>query len=67
MFQNIVSVDKEEHVITISENLNAVLDEVGRRFRLVWNPRTVVSPNFLGYMYTAQLFSIGKTLTGTVG
>lgn len=29
MFQNIVSVDKEEHVITISENLNAVLDEVG--------------------------------------
>ena len=31
MFQNIVSVDKEEHVITISENLNAVLDEVGRK------------------------------------
>ena len=30
MFQNIVSVDKEEHVITISENLNAVLDEVRR-------------------------------------
>ncbi|CAB1096787.1 unnamed protein product [Ectocarpus sp. CCAP 1310/34] len=28
MFQNIVSVDKEEHVITISENLNAVLDDV---------------------------------------
>ncbi|CAM9344588.1 unnamed protein product [Ectocarpus sp. 4 AP-2014] len=29
MFQNIVSVDKEEHVITISENLNAVLDDDG--------------------------------------
>lgn len=32
MFQNIVSVDKEEHVITISENLNAVLDDVGHCF-----------------------------------
>lgn len=31
MFQNIVSVDKDEHVITISENLNAVLDEVSAR------------------------------------
>lgn len=29
MFQNIVSVDRDEHVVTISENLNAVLDEVG--------------------------------------
>lgn len=29
MFQNIVSVDKDEHVVTISENLNAILDEVG--------------------------------------
>lgn len=28
MFQNIVSVDKDEHVITISENLDAVLAEV---------------------------------------
>lgn len=28
MFQNIVSVDRDEHVVTISENLNAVLDEV---------------------------------------
>lgn len=28
MFQNIVSVDRDEHVITISENLNAVLDDV---------------------------------------
>lgn len=33
MFQNIVSVDKEEHVITISENLNAILDEVGGSIR----------------------------------
>ena len=31
MFQNIVSVDKDEHVITISENLNAILDEVSVR------------------------------------
>lgn len=31
MFQNIVSVDKDEHVITISENLNAILDEVSAR------------------------------------
>ncbi|CAM9895278.1 unnamed protein product, partial [Hapterophycus canaliculatus] len=29
MFQNIVSVDRDEHVITISENLNAVLDDDG--------------------------------------
>lgn len=36
MFQNIVSVDKDEHVITISENLDAVLAEVSEveRFRL---------------------------------
>lgn len=38
MFQNIVSVDKEEHVITISENLNAVLDEVGSLSVLVEPP-----------------------------
>lgn len=46
MFQNIVSVDKEEHVITISENLNAVLDEVGRWVRLVWNGGKFVLANF---------------------
>lgn len=28
LFQNIVSVDKDEQVVTISENLNAVLDDV---------------------------------------
>lgn len=46
MFQNIVSVDKEEHVITISENLNAVLDEVGRWVPLVWNLRTGILASF---------------------
>lgn len=49
MFQNIVSVDKEEHVITISENLNAVLDEVGRSVPLVWGLRTVVQASFRGF------------------
>lgn len=34
MFQNIVSVDRDEHVITISENLNAVLDDVSPCFCL---------------------------------
>lgn len=45
MFQNIVSVDKEEHVITISENPNAVLDEVGRWVPLVRTLRTVAPAN----------------------
>lgn len=48
MFQNIVSVDKEEHVITISENLNAVLDEVGCWAWLVLDLRTILAANCLG-------------------
>lgn len=47
MFQNIVSVDRDEHVITISENLNAVLDEVLRRER---NSRAPLQHDILLYV-----------------